>query len=127
VTITLNQMLAVAIGGAFGSLLRFGLSTWVQGFAGRGFPYGTLAVNVLGCLVMGILYALFASRLADHAVLRAGVLVGVLGGFTTFSAFSMETFNLLEQGNTASAVTYVLASVILCIAATWLGVMLAKQ
>ncbi len=126
-TITLNQMLAVAAGGALGSVLRFGLSAWIQGFAGRGFPWGTLAVNVLGCLAMGILYALFVSRFADQLVWRAGLLIGVLGGFTTFSAFSMETFNLLEQGETVSAVAYVLASVLLCLAATWLGVQLAKQ
>jgi fluoride exporter len=127
VSITLNQMLAVAAGGALGSVLRFGLSAWIQGLAGRGFPWGTLTVNALGCLAVGVLYALFVDRFADQMVWRAGLLIGVLGGFTTFSAFSIETFNLLEQGETVSAVTYVLVSVLMCLAATWLGVVLAKQ
>ena len=94
----MTQVLAIGIGGAIGSLLRFWMSTWVHSFAGRGFPYGTLTVNVLGCLVMGVLFVLFTERLSDNAVLRAGMLIGVLGGFTTFSSFSIETFNLIEQG-----------------------------
>lgn len=126
-TLTLNQFLAVAVGGAVGSMLRFGLSHWVQALTGRGFPYGTLSVNVLGCLAMGILYALFAERLAAYGIWRLGLLTGLLGGFTTFSAFSIETFSLLEQGETATALSYVLTSVLLCLVATWLGVQLAKQ
>ena len=123
----MNQVMAVAVGGALGSVLRYGLSNWVHSFVGRGFPYGTLAVNVLGCLTMGILFVLFVERMADSAMWRAGLLVGVLGGFTTFSAFSIETFNLIEQGALAKAAGNMAASLVLCIGATWLGVILARQ
>jgi CrcB protein len=123
----MSQVIAIAVGGAFGSVLRYGLSTWVHTFAGRGFPYGTLAVNVLGCLAMGILFVLLVERMGASAVWRAGLLIGVLGGFTTFSTFSIETFNLIEQGAMAKAAGNMAASLILCVGATWLGVILARQ
>ncbi len=123
----MNQVIAIAIGGALGSVLRYGLSTWVHSFAGRGFPYGTLAVNVFGCLAMGILFVLLVERMGESAVWRAGLLIGVLGGFTTFSTFSLETFNLIEQGAMAKAAGNMAASLVLCIGATWLGVILARQ
>lgn len=123
----MNKIMAVAVGGALGSVMRYGLSHWVHSFLGRGFPYGTLAVNVLGCLAMGILFVLFVERSSESALWRAGLLVGVLGGFTTFSAFSIETFNLMEQGAMAKALGNMLASLVLCVGATWLGVILARQ
>lgn len=121
------QVLAIAVGGAAGSVLRYWLSTSVYAVAGRAFPYGTLAVNVLGCFAMGLLFVVFMERLADSAVWRAGVLIGLLGGFTTFSAFSIETFNLVEQGESLKALANALLSVVLCIGATWLGVVLGRQ
>jgi fluoride exporter len=123
----MRQVMAIAAGGALGSVLRYGLSTWVHTLAGRGFPYGTLAVNVLGCLVMGVLFVLLVERMGESAVWRAGLLIGVLGGFTTFSTFSIETFNLIEQGAMAKAAGNMAASLILCVGATWLGVILARQ
>ena len=123
----MGQVLAIGIGGAIGSLLRFWLSTWVHSFAGRGFPYGTLAVDVLGCLAMGFLFVLLVERLSDNPVLRAGLLIGVLGGFTTFSSFSIETFNLIEQGAWIKATANAAASLFVCIGATWIGVILARQ
>lgn len=123
----MKQLFAIAAGGALGSVLRYGLSTWVHSFAGRGFPYGTLAVNVLGCLAMGFLFVLLVERMGENSVLRAGLLIGVLGGFTTFSAFSIETFNLIEQGALVKATGNMAASLVLCIGATWLGVLLARQ
>ncbi|MEK7697346.1 MAG: fluoride efflux transporter CrcB [Pseudomonadota bacterium] len=123
----MTQVLAIGIGGAIGSLLRFWMSTWVHSFAGRGFPYGTLTVNVLGCLVMGVLFVLFTERFSDNAVLRAGMLIGVLGGFTTFSSFSIETFNLMEQGAYIKAVSNMVLSLVLCVGSTWLGVILGRQ
>jgi len=123
----MRQVLAIAAGGAVGSLLRFWMSNWVHAFAGRTFPYGTLAVNVLGCLIMGFLFVLFIDRLSDNPVLRAGVLIGVLGGFTTFSSFSIETFNLIEQGAWAKAAANMSGSLVLCVGATWIGVMLGRQ
>ncbi len=123
----MNQIVAVAVGGAAGSLLRFWMSTWVYAVAGRAFPYGTLAVNVLGCLAMGFLFVLFVDRLSDNVVWRAGILIGVLGGFTTFSTFSIETFNLMEQGEWLKAATNAMGSLVLCIGATWLGAILGRQ
>lgn len=122
-----SQAIAIGLGGAFGSLLRYGLSLWVHSWAGRGFPYGTLAVNVVGCLAMGVLFVLLTERFAESALLRAGLLIGVLGGFTTFSSFSIETFNLIEQGEVAKATVNALASVVLCLTATWIGVILGRQ
>jgi CrcB protein len=123
----MNQLLAIAAGGAVGSVLRFLMSTWVHSFAGRGFPYGTMTVNVLGSLVMGFLFVLFLDRLTDNAVLRAGILIGALGGFTTFSSFSIETFNLIEQGAVLKALLNMAGSLVLCVGATWIGVIIGRQ
>lgn len=123
----MRQMLAIAAGGAAGSLLRFWMSNWVHSFAERSFPYGTLVVNVLGCLLMGFLFVLFIDRLSDNPVLRAGILIGVLGGFTTFSSFSIETFNLIEQGAWVKAAANMSGSLVLCVGATWIGVILGRQ
>ncbi len=123
----MGQVLAIGIGGAIGSLLRFWMSTWVHSFAGRGFPYGTLTVNVLGCLAIGVLFVLFTERFSDNTVLRAGVLIGVLGGFTTFSTFSIETFSLIEQGAHLKAFANMALSLVLCVSGTWLGVIIGRQ
>jgi CrcB protein len=123
----MSQIIAIAAGGALGSVLRYGMSTWVYSLAGRGFPYGTLVVNVLGCLAMGVLFVLLVERMGATAVWRAGLLIGMLGGFTTFSTFSIETFNLIEQGDMAKAAMNMVTSLILCVCATWLGVILARQ
>lgn len=121
------QAVAVAVGGALGSVFRFWISSGLSAVAGRGFPVGTLAVNVLGCLVMGVLYVLLLERMAAGPEWRAFLLVGVLGGFTTFSSFSIETFNLIEGGEPLKALLNVGLSVMSCVAATWLGVVLARQ
>ncbi|HEX7044449.1 MAG TPA: fluoride efflux transporter CrcB [Burkholderiales bacterium] len=122
----MTQVLAIAAGGALGSVLRYGVSYAVHGLFGRGFPYGTLAVNVLGCVAMGYLWVLFLERPGAGAVARAGVLVGLLGGFTTFSAFSIETLNLLREGAWQRAALYVLLSIALCLAGTCIGVLVAR-
>jgi len=123
----MNQVVAIAIGGALGSVLRYLLSNATHAWLGRGFPYGTLAVNVLGCLAMGFLFVLLVERVGTSTVWRAGLLIGLLGGFTTFSSFSIETFNLIEQGAVAKAAANMVASLLLCVTATWFGVILARQ
>ena len=123
----MNQVLAIAIGGAVGSVLRFWMANGVYALAGRGFPYGTLAVNVLGSLLMGVLFVLLLERSNIDAVLRVGLLVGLLGGFTTFSTFSIETFNLIEQGEIFKALLNMVLSVALCVGGTWIGVILGRQ
>jgi CrcB protein len=123
----MNQVLAIAGGGARGAVLRYWLSSGVYTLTGRGFPYGTLVVNVLGSLVMGFLYIWLLERMPGGVALRAFLLVGLLGAFTTFSTFSLETLNLMEAGQIARAVLNTLLSVVLCVAAAALGVMLARQ
>lgn len=123
----MNQTLSIAAGGALGALLRFWMSGAVYAWLGRGFPYGTLAVNVLGSLLMGFLYILMLERMSLGPEWRAFVLVGLLGAFTTFSTFSIETLNLLQQADYLKAVLNMAVSVLACVAAALLGVMLARQ
>ena len=123
----MTQMLAIAAGGAIGALLRYWTSIAVHSKFGTAFPYGTLIVNILGSLLMGFLYIWLIDRLVAGPAVRAFLLIGVLGAFTTFSTFSMETLNLLEAGQVGKALVNVLASVTLCIAAAGLGVLGARQ
>jgi CrcB protein len=123
----MSQVLAIAGGGALGAVLRYWMSTAVYAMAGRGFPYGTLAVNVLGSLVMGFLYIWLLERSLGSTGMRAFLLIGLLGAFTTFSTFSIETLMLMEGGQYVRALINTLASVVLCIVAAGFGVMLARQ
>jgi CrcB protein len=122
-----SQLFAIAVGGAFGALMRFFVSTGTYLLLGRGFPYGTLMVNVLGSLLMGALFVVLSERLALGPEWRAGLLVGLLGAFTTFSTFSLETLVLLEEGRWLTASANVFVSVLLCLLATWIGLTLARQ
>lgn len=121
------QTLAIAAGGATGALLRFWMSTGVYQLLGRSFPYGTLAVNVLGSLLMGFLYVMLIDKLTLGANWRAALLVGLLGAFTTFSTFSIETLNLVEEGEMLKALLNILLSVVLCLAAAWVGVLAGRS
>ncbi len=121
------MVVAIALGGAAGALLRFWMSGAVHALLGRGFPYGTLAVNVLGSLAMGFLYVWLLERSTLGPEWRGALLVGLLGAFTTFSTFSLETLNLVEEGALARAVANVLLSVVLCIGAAWCGMLAARQ
>jgi len=120
------QWLAIALGGALGAVLRFGLSSVIHAWLGRGFPYGTLAVNVLGCGLMGFLSIHLVERWVS-AEWRAGLLVGVLGALTTFSTFSLETLNLWYQGQSIKMLFNIGLSVTMCLLATGLGILLARQ
>jgi len=122
----LSQVFAIAAGGASGALLRFWVSNGVYALLGRGFPFGTLAVNVLGSLVMGVLYVVLLDRMTTGPEIRAALLIGLLGAFTTFSTFSMETVNLIEQAELVKAVLNILVSVTACVLAAWLGVLLGR-
>lgn len=121
------QTLAIAAGGALGAVLRYWTSIGVHGVLGRGFPYGTLTVNVIGSLLIGLLTVLLLDRFDVGPQWRAGVLVGVLGAFTTFSTFSFETFNLLEQGDIAMGVLNAILNFSLCLVATGLGLLIGRQ
>lgn len=123
----MTQLLAIAAGGSIGAVLRYVASSGVHLWLGRGFPYGTLLVNVLGSFIMGLLYELFLQRISVCDEVRALLLVGILGAFTTFSTFSMETISLIEQGDLSKAVLNVLLSVILCLSAAWFGLFVVRQ
>lgn len=123
----MNQVLAIAGGGALGALLRYWVSASVYTLTGRAFPYGTLVVNVLGSLLIGFLYVWLLERMPTGSTLRAFLLIGVLGAFTTFSTFSLETLNLIESGQLARAGLNMLVSVVFCVAAAALGVYMARQ
>jgi CrcB protein len=123
----LLQILAIAGGGALGALGRFWISTGVYHLLGRDFPWGTLAVNVVGSFLMGLLFVLFIERFAAGEEVRAAVLVGFLGAFTTFSTFSVETLTLIEQGFVAKAFLNAGASVLVCLLACWVGFSLGRS
>ena len=121
------QLIAIAGGGAVGALFRFWVSSGVYQLLGRGFPYGTLAVNVIGSLAMGFLYVMLFERLSASPELRGALLIGFLGAFTTFSTFSIETLNLIEQAELLKAGLNLLLSVGACIVACWFGLVLGRQ
>lgn len=119
--------LAVAVGGAIGCCARLGVTQLVQAVYGRSFPLATLIINVLGCLLMGFLFFAALERLNVSPVMRAAILTGGLGGFTTFSTFAMEALLLLEAGETARAVLYLALSVVLGLTAAFLGAYIARS
>ncbi len=121
------MLLAIAMGGAVGAVLRYLMATATYRLFGQAFPYGTLAVNVLGSLLMGLLYVWLLERSMASAELRAALTVGLLGAFTTFSTFSLETVSLLEQGDLGKAFLNISLSVVLSIGAAWLGIISGRQ
>ena len=118
-------ILAVAFGGAVGSVLRFVIGGTVQRRMHSGFPFGTLAVNILGCFLMGILLQRFMNA-EPSSNLRALLVIGFCGGFTTFSAFSSETIGLLAGGANTKALLYVIASISLSLFATAIGLIITR-
>ncbi|MDX9740858.1 MAG: fluoride efflux transporter CrcB [Gammaproteobacteria bacterium] len=123
----ISLLAAVAAGGAAGSVLRYLLGIGAHSMLGRGFPWGTLLVNAIGAFAVGLLYALLIERNAAAPLWRALFLTGLLGGFTTFSAFSLETLLLHDQGETFRAALNIFLNVALCLAFAWLGLNLMRQ
>jgi fluoride exporter len=116
----------VALGGAIGSVLRYGVNLAAPRFLGNDFPWATLTVNVVGSFLMGLLVAFLTEKFADQPDLRLFLTTGILGGFTTFSAFSLDVFALMQRGENSVALVYVLASVALSILAVFGGFMLSR-
>ena len=104
------NLIAVMLGGAVGAGLRYGLAAFIQSASSDTFPYGTLAANILGCLLIGILTGLFANAWPVPEWIRLCLIVGVLGGFTTFSSFGLETISLIQDGRLWAATLYVVVS-----------------
>lgn len=123
----IKTLILIAGGGAVGAVSRYGAALGVYSIFGRGFPYGTLFVNVVGSLLMGMLSIMLLDRFNLGPEWRAAILVGFLGSFTTFSTFSIETLNLLEQGDFTRALLNMGLSLVLCIVAVWFGVSIGRQ
>jgi CrcB protein len=113
-------LLWVLLGGAIGSALRYGIGKWIPPVAGQ-FPWPTFWVNAWGCLLIGILAGYLEKRSINQETLRWFWMTGFCGGFTTFSAFSLETFSLIQQERWPLAISYVLVSVGVGLLATWAG------
>jgi CrcB protein len=122
----MNMIALVAVGGAVGSVARYLMASSIQSSTGWSFPIGTVLVNILGCFLIGILYVLLVARPDPRQDLRALLMVGVLGGFTTFSSFSLETVTMAMNGNYTGATLNVVLSVAACLAGTVLGISLAR-
>lgn len=116
----------IAIWGALGCLIRYWLSGWTYQLVGRSFPWGTLVVNVVGAFCIGLIMEFSIRSTLVSPALRTGIAIGFLGGLTTFSTFSYETFRLLEEGDLLTAATNVLVSVMVCLLLTWSGIMTAR-
>lgn len=117
------EIIAIGVGGGLGSILRFILSAWVQNRTKTEyFPWGVLTVNVVGCLLIGILFALLVEQFNTGPLLRSIIFIGLLGGFTTFSSFSLDAITLLYSGAYGTAALYILASVGVGILATAAGI-----
>jgi len=122
----MQLVVLIAVFGALGCVTRYLLSGWVYGLLGRGFPYGTFAVNIVGAFIIGLIMEFGMHSTSLPANLRSGLTIGFLGGLTTFSTFSYETFRLLEDGEFLIASTNVLASVLVCLLFTWFGIVTAR-
>lgn len=122
----MTQILAIFIGGGFGAISRYGVSVAALRFAGPGFPLGTLVANILGCLGIGLVFG-FLARHGGADWAKPLLVTGFLGGFTTFSTFSIDAFSLWERGEAFAAFGYVLASVVLSIAAVFAGLAFSRS
>ncbi len=120
-------ILPIAAGGAIGAVGRYLMGATMLRYAGAGIPYGTLAVNVLGSLLIGLLAGYFMREGVEvKPTMQAFLITGILGGFTTFSAFSLETVTLLQRGDMLAALAYVTASLLLCVLACGIGFAVIK-
>lgn len=121
-----SKILAVALGGAMGASLRYMAAATTHSILGHAFPYGTLLVNVLGSLLIGYLVVLLPESGHHSPILRLLLISGILGGFTTYSAFSIETLTLLQEGQLVKAGLNIVLTVLSCLLAVWAGYLLAR-
>ena len=123
----MKELIYIFIGGGLGSIVRYILGRWVNTFHNSNFPFGTLTINIIACFVLG-----FIIGLADHKQLlspasRLFWAVGFCGGFSTFSAFSSETLTLIQQGQNSTMLLYIILSVVVCLIATFGGLLIAER
>jgi len=123
----MKQVMAIAAGGALGAVMRWYVAGFIQRLSGSAFPWGTLAVNVVGSFLLGFLFVWMLERVTVGELARLAVTVGFLGAFTTFSTFSLETARMLQEGAFSMALGNVLAQVLVCVTLAWLGMQLARM
>jgi len=123
----MTKLILIFLGSGLGGVVRYALSGWVQSWTTESFPTGTLVVNIIGCLSIGFLGAAFAGPVLIKEEYRIAILIGVIGGFTTFSAFGKETMALAGDRETLLAIVNVLLSVGLGLVAVWIGTRLAER
>ena len=116
----------VFVGGGIGAVARYWMQGMVYRFMNGVFPYGTIAVNILGCFLIGLLMTGMEERFMVNPSLRIFITIGILGGFTTFSSFSFETIALFQDGEVFFGMLNILASVVICLSATYVGVFIGK-
>ena len=122
----MNTYIAIAIGGAFGAISRYWVSESMEKVNGTGFPLGTFTVNLLGSFLIGVLFVIFAEKLELAHEWRPLLVIGFLGAMTTFSAFSLDTLLLFQQGHYNTALFYIFSSVIACLFAAYAGIQLTR-
>lgn len=122
----MNTYIAIAIGGAFGAISRYWVSESMEKVNGTGFPLGTFSVNLLGSFLIGVLFVIFAEKLELAHEWRPLLVIGFLGAMTTFSAFSLDTLLLFQQGHYNTALFYIFSSVIACLFAAYAGIQLTR-
>lgn len=123
----MTAVLWVMIGGAMGSALRYAVGRWIPHTPGSSFPWQTFSVNAIGCLLIGLLAAYVARRSVEPTITRWLWMSGFCGGFTTFSAFSLETIQLMQQQRWTILIPYVAGTVLIGLFATWMGLQLIRQ
>ena len=122
----MNKIILIGLGGLIGTLLRYGLSGLVARNYGETFPWGTMVVNILGCFLAGAMFNLTQERFLVNPTVRTVILIGLLGGFTTFSSFGLQTFTLLRDGEFSLAILNVAVSNVLGLLMVWAGYGLVK-
>jgi len=122
-----STIIWIFLGGGFGTLVRYGIGTQVSGLSKSSFPIGTLAVNLIGCLIIGLIYGYFEKHQETQSDWKLILTIGFCGGFTTFSAFSIDAIQLVKGGNLLLAILYIFSSVFIGILLSILGWQIAKN
>ena len=123
---TMQKTILIGLAGLAGTLLRYWLSAYVARQSGETFPWGTMAVNLIGCLVAGAVFYVSEERFMINPTVRSVILIGLLGGFTTFSAYGLQTFVLLRDGSYGMASLNIVTSNVLGLFMVWVGYVLGK-
>jgi fluoride exporter len=124
--VLMPTLLAVAVAGAVGALARYGVDGWVAQRAPGAFPWGTFVINVTGSLLLGLLFTLFSERVSVDPWVRTGLMVGLLGAYTTFSTFSLETYRLIESGAIGLACANAVGSLAAGLGAVYIGAVIGR-